>query len=79
MTYQVEGSFADGVGEIIGEEMFQGKVTRLRFLWTELDTDTPRWEHAYFDESAGEWEAGHEYPGDENIEVLLDWFGEAIR
>jgi hypothetical protein len=24
-------------------------------------------------------EAGHEYPGDENIEVLLDWFGEAIR
>jgi len=56
MTYQVEGPFVDGVGEMIGEEMFQGKMIRLRFLWTEVDTGTPHWEQAYFDEDAGEWE-----------------------
>ncbi len=56
MTYQVQGRFIEGVGEMVGEEMFQGKMTRLRFLWTKLGTGAPRWEQAYYDDEAGEWE-----------------------
>jgi len=53
---QVSGRFVDGVGELYGQDRFEGRTVDLRFLWTDVDGPTPRWEQAYRDPSTGEWE-----------------------
>jgi hypothetical protein len=53
---QVKGGFSDGVGEFYGEELFEGKLMKLRFLWSDITASSARWEQAYFDEARDEWE-----------------------
>ena len=56
MTEQVVGKFKDGIGEFYGEEMFEGKSMKLRFLWSDITAESARWEQAYYDEARGVWE-----------------------
>lgn len=53
---QVVGSFSNGIGTFFGEEYFEGKKYKLRFLWKKETQDTAQWEQAYFDENNQEWE-----------------------
>lgn len=56
LAEQVVGSFKDGRGEFYGEEEFNGRKVKLRFIWSEIATTSPRWEQAYFDEAQQNWE-----------------------
>ncbi len=56
ITEQVVGGFKDGIGEFYGEELFQGKPVKLRFIWSEITARSARWEQAYFDEARSRWE-----------------------
>ena len=56
VTPQVVGRFDGDRGEFFGEEPFQGKSTKLRFLWSDVGSTRPRWEQAYQHPSTGEWE-----------------------
>ena len=52
---QVTGAFKKGRGEFFGEELYQGKTYKLRFLWTGISEYSARWEQAYFIESLQKW------------------------
>ena len=59
LAEQVKGSFeGKDTGTFYGEEMFNGKMTKLRFLWKKpTATDSKAyWEQAYFDDQSQEWE-----------------------
>lgn len=56
LRFQVRGRFEDGVGTFYGEDPFEGRSVRLRFLWTRASESEARWEQAYWDEAAGDWE-----------------------
>ena len=53
---QVVGKFENGIGEFYGEEMYQGKKMKLRFVWKKESTNTAQWEQAYYDEANHQWE-----------------------
>ena len=53
---QVTGAFENGVAELFGEELYQGKTVKMRFVWSHITPSSARWEQAYFDVSASEWE-----------------------
>jgi hypothetical protein len=52
----VVGSFADGVGTFDGDDAFEGKPIRVRFVWTGVDTPAPRWEQAFSSDGGQTWE-----------------------
>ena len=56
LTEQVIGSFNNGRGEFYGEEDYNGRRVKLRFIWSEITKRSARWEQAYFDEATKEWE-----------------------
>jgi len=56
LTFQVEGTFKDGVGTFYGEELFGESMVQLRFIWSEITDDHARWEQAYFDGKRQKWE-----------------------
>ena len=43
----VLGGFAGQRGEFHGEELDDGRLVKVRFLWTRLGLDTARWEQAF--------------------------------
>ena len=53
---QVVGKFENGIGEFFGEEMYQGKKMKLRFVWKKESINTAQWEQAYYDELNKQWE-----------------------
>lgn len=53
---QAKGRFNGDVGEFFGEEEFNGKMVKLKFIWKKNMNGNPYWEQAYFDESKQEWE-----------------------
>ena len=56
VTPQVEGTFVNAVGTFLGEERFNGRMVKMRFLWSDTQEHEPLWEQAYFRERTGEWE-----------------------
>lgn len=53
---QGKGTFENGVGTFLGEEIHNGKKVKLRLLWKMGQNGNPHWEQAYFDETKNEWE-----------------------
>jgi len=51
----VQGGFDGDVGTFTGEDRDQGRLVRVRFLWTRIDADHARWEQA-FSGGDGAWE-----------------------
>lgn len=56
VSEQVVGTFEDGIGTFYGNELFQVKSVKIRFIWSNITDSTARWEQAYFDENNNEWE-----------------------
>ncbi len=56
MEPAVVGGFADNVGEFIGPDRLRGKAILVRYRWTDIDTDKPRWEQAYSPDDGASWE-----------------------
>ena len=52
----VYGSFSGGVGHFEGDDVFEGRPIRVRFLWTRVDTQSPRWEQAFSTDGGKTWE-----------------------
>ena len=52
----VTGGFADGVGSFFSDDEHEGRPVRTRFLWTRLDTLSPRWEQALSADGGATWE-----------------------
>ncbi len=52
----VFGGFSGNQGVFEGDDTFDGKPIRVRFLWTRTDTPTPRWEQAFSADGGRTWE-----------------------
>ncbi len=53
----VHGTFSDGVGTFFGEDTFEGRPIRIRFLWSQIKANSARWEQAFSVDSGATWEA----------------------
>lgn len=47
LTTPVVGRFTGGVGEFYGDDTYEGKEIRVRFLWSDVTATTARWEQAF--------------------------------
>jgi hypothetical protein len=52
----VQGRFEKGVGTFYGRTTINGKPMRVRFLWSQIDTNSARWEQAYSPDAGKTWE-----------------------
>jgi hypothetical protein len=52
----VFGSFSGDVGIFEGDDTFEGKPIRMRFVWSGITTPTPRWEQAFSEDGGETWE-----------------------
>lgn len=51
-----KGKFVIGRGEFLDHDKFNGKDIVVRYLWTDLNTDTPRFEQAFSSDEGKTWE-----------------------
>lgn len=47
LTPPVVGRFTGGRGEFFGDDEYEGKQIRVRFLWTDITATSARWEQAF--------------------------------
>ena len=52
----VFGGFANGSGVFEGTDVLAGKPILVRFTWTKVDTQEPRWEQAFSGDGGETWE-----------------------
>ena len=52
----VFGSFSGDVGIFVGDDTFEGRPIRMRFIWSGITTPTPRWEQAFSEDGGETWE-----------------------
>jgi len=52
----VVGSFAGDIGVFEGEDTHAGRPIRVRFVWSGVAGDTPRWEQAFSADGGATWE-----------------------
>ena len=52
----VYGGFDGDVGLFEGEDTFAGRPIRVRFTWSGVTSETPRWEQAFSEDGGGTWE-----------------------
>ena len=52
----VYGSFAGDRGVFLGEDTFEGRPILVRFVWSEINSGTPRWEQAFSEDDGETWE-----------------------
>lgn len=52
----VVGAFNGNVGVFEGPDTFEGRPIRVRFIWSRVDTPTPRWEQAFSEDDGKTWE-----------------------
>ena len=52
----VVGAFDGDVGIFEGDDTFDGKPIRVRFIWSGVTTPTPRWEQAFSEDGGETWE-----------------------
>jgi hypothetical protein len=50
------GSFSGDVGVFHGDETWEGRPVRIRFVWSGVTTPTPRWEQAFSADGGETWE-----------------------
>ena len=50
------GEFKDGRGEFFAQDTVNGKVILIRFIWTNLTTNTPHFEQSFSDDGGKTWE-----------------------
>ncbi|MGE5234563.1 MAG: NIPSNAP family protein [Acidobacteriota bacterium] len=52
----VFGGFDGGTGVFTGTDTLEGRPIRVRFIWSGVDTSTPRWEQAFSADDGKTWE-----------------------
>ena len=52
----VFGGFANGSGVFEGTDVLAGRPILVRFTWSKVDTDEPRWEQAFSGDAGETWE-----------------------
>jgi len=52
----VFGTFSGDIGVFEGEDEFEGRPTKVRFIWSGTRTRTPRWEQAFSADDGETWE-----------------------
>ena len=52
----VFGGFANGSGVFEGTDVLAGRPMLVRFTWSKVDTDEPRWEQAFSGDAGETWE-----------------------
>ncbi|MGY3265970.1 hypothetical protein [Lysobacter sp. HA35] len=52
----VVGGFEGGVGTFFADAELDGRPIRIRFIWTAVDPEHPRWEQAFSADGGREWE-----------------------
>jgi hypothetical protein len=50
------GRFVNGVGTFYGDDTWQGKPVRVRFIWSKIDLTHCHWEQAYSADGGKSWE-----------------------
>lgn len=50
------GEFKNGRGEFYSQEVYQGRAVLVRGIWSEIKTDTHKFEQAYSDDGGKTWE-----------------------
>ena len=56
----VLGAFDGDVGVFEGDDTFDGRPIRVRFIWSGVTTPTPRWEQAFSEDGGMTWETNWE-------------------
>jgi len=51
------GGFVGGIGEFHNQELMDGRMVDVRFLFSDLDPDSFQLEQAFSDDGGGSWEA----------------------
>jgi hypothetical protein len=52
----VFGNFHNGIGTFEGDDTFEGRPIKVRFIWSILNADTARWEQAFSPDGGKSWE-----------------------
>ena len=52
----MRGTFKDGVGTFYGDDTYNGRPIRARFLWTKITPTSCHWEQAYSQDEGKTWE-----------------------
>lgn len=52
----VHGRFDQGVGTFLGEDTFEGRPVRVRFVWSHITPRSARWEQAFSADQGRSWE-----------------------
>ena len=50
------GQFKNGRGEFYGQDMLDGKLIYVRFVWTKTNSDSPHFEQSYSNDGGTTWE-----------------------
>ncbi|MGO8796404.1 MAG: hypothetical protein ACLQLC_16405 [Candidatus Sulfotelmatobacter sp.] len=50
------GEFKDGRGEFYAQDTYNGKTILIRFVWTNLTTNSPHFEQSFSDDGGKTWE-----------------------
>lgn len=50
------GAFEGSTGTFFCDDMLDGAPIRVRFIWSRIDTDNPRWEQAFSPDGGANWE-----------------------
>ncbi|MFC8195411.1 hypothetical protein ACFUTV_08430 [Streptomyces sp. NPDC057298] len=51
----VIGGFTDGRGDFYGDDTYDGKDVRVRYVWSGISRDTARWEQAFSADGEKSW------------------------
>lgn len=56
LTPPVKGGFEKGIGLFQGNDTFDGRPIRVRFVWSRITQDSARWEQAFSVDEGRNWE-----------------------
>jgi hypothetical protein len=52
----VIGGFENGIGSFYADDNLNGQPVRVRFMWLDTQTESPRWEQAFSADGGQSWE-----------------------
>ena len=75
----MQGHFDGGMGLFLADDTFEGRPIRVRFIWSRIDTPTPRWEQAFSADGGQTWETNWEMDFRNCQEITFTTWAEACE